>query len=412
MSEEIDDIIAEEVESISSLEAELIDVTTALEQIQAECGVSKQLALSVEHYLPEDLPIASYTRTPTRTNYDVTVASLEDRKNAIIGAIVLALVAIIGKLIEWLFNRKSRQEMEKAAETIRNIKAESEELDKTAKSTKNSGNVSGDEETFDYDDSRRKADKEIKLLADDYNKRLEEFWNYFVESNFTKLQSKYKSMFGAQEDILVDYVDNIVGAMDYYKDLVTRDHENPISASSEFDSLTGLLSDKAQYIKGKLSGFSDVSPTMSNKVFLQDVMRAVKVDVDQEQAQPGRELRRQDAIDHLTTLVTHSDIGAHFEGQVRDPFFWRDDRMVQRRLKGLKKSAEGLKRYTEVQSDIVQVANMAKDSLKILRREVWGVMTFVKVLETLTDNQEKCFNLLLEYSKKRYAIEKKYLTVK
>lgn len=419
MNDEIEDIISDEVETITTLEAELIDVTAALEQIEEESGVTKQLALSVEQYLPEDLPVASFTQMPTRTNYEVTVTSLENRKNAIIGAIVVALIAIVSKLIEWVFSRKSRQEMDKAVERIQSLKAESENIDRKAKETKHNGNVSDDGKTFEYSGQRRKADDEIKALAKTYGEKLESVWNQFVQQNFIRLESKNRSLFELQEDVLVGYVNNVIASMDYFKDLVDRDHESLISASSEFDSLIGLLSDKAKYLRGKVdSGYvandsRGQTGASGHGLFFQDTMRDVKEQVDYEQSQPGADMKRPgESIDVISDLVAAGSIDPHFKHQVRDPFFWRDDRVVQRNLKDLKKNSESLKNHTDVRSELPQVAIMAKDALKILRREVWAIMAFVKILESLTENQEKCVKVLLEYNEKRVNIEKKHLMVK
>lgn len=84
----------------------LMDISHAMENIITEGGVNRELAASFEDILDPTTPLNTFTKTPTKTNYNKFIASLEDKNVSMWVAIGVAIAALIAKVIMWIFDRK------------------------------------------------------------------------------------------------------------------------------------------------------------------------------------------------------------------------------------------------------------------------------------------------------------------
>lgn len=116
----------------------LLDIRLTLEKIEESGGVSRDMVTSFEDILPDNLPVKSFTRIPTETNLDTTVASLENDNKGWIVMIGIAIAGLIAKIVMWLFDRNSGkpsdEQVDQAVDTAQdNIKREEEASHKTRK---------------------------------------------------------------------------------------------------------------------------------------------------------------------------------------------------------------------------------------------------------------------------------------
>lgn len=86
---------------------QLLDIRTVIDQMMDSDGVSRGMVAALESHLPEDLPLQSFTRTPTRTNFEQIKVSLEERNWGLIATIGIAIAGLIARIIMWIFDRKS-----------------------------------------------------------------------------------------------------------------------------------------------------------------------------------------------------------------------------------------------------------------------------------------------------------------
>lgn len=94
-------------DELTRCEGELLDIRLGLEAIRENDGINRDLATSLENYLPDDVNLTGFTRTYTHTQLTPVVASLEAGGGNIFVRIGTAIANIISRIIDWLFGRSS-----------------------------------------------------------------------------------------------------------------------------------------------------------------------------------------------------------------------------------------------------------------------------------------------------------------
>lgn len=111
--EQIPELLEEDVveleETMGRSFDSLEDIVSAMESIVRLDGVNKDLAVSFERLLPENVPVNSFTKSPTKTNLKVLVASLEGFVGNVLVAIGAAIATFIVALFARFLRRKSGQ---------------------------------------------------------------------------------------------------------------------------------------------------------------------------------------------------------------------------------------------------------------------------------------------------------------
>jgi hypothetical protein len=96
------------------LKDSLSEVRYGLESILQLDGVNKDLALTLEHIIPDSLPINSFTKEPTHTNVDIVKISLENRLKKVFDAMIEMIKKLFKKIMEWLGLNKGAEKHEEA----------------------------------------------------------------------------------------------------------------------------------------------------------------------------------------------------------------------------------------------------------------------------------------------------------
>ena len=138
MSEALEshDLDDESVDEVANAQAFLIDTIANLEAIATQDGISRDMVVAVEDHLPENIPLLSFTKNPTATNIDVGIEALGKQGWGLIGIIIAAIIALVAKLLSWLFNRSnaggSIRDAEKATRIAKDTKQRIEKLQRDA----------------------------------------------------------------------------------------------------------------------------------------------------------------------------------------------------------------------------------------------------------------------------------------
>lgn len=102
------DIIKNEADSLA-LEDRVNDMLNLIRVLTKEKAMSKTLALEAERLVPGFIKtsIDYYTDAPSKTLYSVSLEDLSNSMKGLIAAIAVATIALIYKLIKWIFGSKS-----------------------------------------------------------------------------------------------------------------------------------------------------------------------------------------------------------------------------------------------------------------------------------------------------------------
>lgn len=164
---------------------QLLDIRLALESMIENDGINRELATSLEAYLPEDLPKNSFTRSFTQTNLETTVVSLEEKNWGIIAMIGIAIAGLIAKIIMWLFDRKNGSSAS-SAEKAEKIAGANE---KVAESTP--------------EDQRREIEKKINDSANGY-------WNAYLEACAIEPTRKMMDFFALEKALYTNRSSSLI----------------------------------------------------------------------------------------------------------------------------------------------------------------------------------------------------------
>lgn len=103
--EEIDITAEQDIEAAG--EEQLAELSGIADNITAAAGVCASDAASleslVEGFLSDRFPIESFTRVPSPTNMKVSLEFIDTNNKLIMGGIIAAGIAIIGKILHWLY---------------------------------------------------------------------------------------------------------------------------------------------------------------------------------------------------------------------------------------------------------------------------------------------------------------------
>tara|TARA_B100000929_G_scaffold275393_1_gene249278 strand:- start:6716 stop:7876 length:1161 start_codon:yes stop_codon:yes gene_type:complete len=177
--------LSDENETITRYHDQLLDIRLGLEAITENDGVNRDIAASLEAYLPDDLPRNAFTRSFTHTNLDATVVSLEEKNWGIIAMIGIAIAGLIAKIIMWLFDRKGASASDSAAKVEKVAVANERAADSSPK------------------DQRQEVEKKI-------NDEVNGYWNAFMEACAIEPTRKMVDFFALEKDLYTNRSSSLI----------------------------------------------------------------------------------------------------------------------------------------------------------------------------------------------------------
>lgn len=177
--------LVDDNEAISRCYDQLLDIRLGLEAISENDGINRDIAASLEAYLPDDLPKNAFTRSFTHTNLEQTVVSLEEKNWGIIAMIGIAIAGLIAKIIMWLFDRKGGS----ASDSMSKVEKVANSNEKVAESSP--------------EEKRREIEKKIN---DETNAN----WNAFKEACAVSPTRKMMDFFSLEKDLYTNRASSLI----------------------------------------------------------------------------------------------------------------------------------------------------------------------------------------------------------
>lgn len=392
--DEIDLLISDDLDKIASLEAELIDVQTALEDLTAQEGVCRSNMASFEAHLPEDYPLTSFTRRPTQTNLEVATVTLENRQSAILTAIAAAVGMLIGRLISWFVEKyRNYRNLKKANDAPERNRKLTEQLERKQEELGHDINLT---------DLVKKHSPKALELEERFNKLFSEYGEAcLLADDFTT------EVFSIQESVYGDFLPKILEYGDYYKRLA-KEESDPISLISEVSTASRFFEVKAQqfYKSFDRSRWRTISEPPNS---FNSLVRAIKSRVDTMRNEPPkRSLLLVDFADKVG--VRGSDFEEPSISQLPNHHFRFEDAYVKRYMRELGKLEKDLKSKQPIRSSEPSFTDGMKSFLFTLQSEIAAIIQYGHILDQMEETEDKLFELVVQYREeqiKSLDLEKK-----
>jgi len=167
--------VMDETERLASLESKFNDLETTLTAMQEHQGVSQAMVASQESLL-DSIPggLRSYTKTPTKVNYSITMEEFGDTASVLIGALITAAMLLMTKIVGWLLdvflgNKKSADSVAQAAENNHVVSEASNKVEAAATPEVRSEIVEAKDELKEQFQSD--LDRNLNMFSDEIVKR-------------------------------------------------------------------------------------------------------------------------------------------------------------------------------------------------------------------------------------------------
>lgn len=130
--------ILDESDAFRRAEEVAIDLESIRDELLENDGVNRQLAAAMESIqaglIPEQYPMASFTKAYSKTNYKVSVEVIDVALATALGVFVGAMLVILAKMFKWMYNAlfsstKSAQKAEVAGKNVTTLAEESRKLE-------------------------------------------------------------------------------------------------------------------------------------------------------------------------------------------------------------------------------------------------------------------------------------------
>lgn len=302
-------------QQVDELRDQLIDGIAALEAIATTGGVSRQMIASFEQFLPDDVPLNSFTRTETQTNLDVATATLENRNWGMIAAIAAAIASIIGTILRVVMAAKGGsatggKSLQEAGERVR------ENQRKLTPAV------------------RSKVDELIKSIEDDLADKVTAY-DYEV---IMKLEPLTRAMMEVGEPIYKSLLPTYKRSLDRVKDILKRHPDESVILAMETERET--LNVICEKISRQLKEVNDRSlqkdDDLSQIKRCDQLIRLAKVQIEEAMQTPSK--RKVDVIDFANLASTR---GVGLGAQVKDVDL-HQSKTIERDLKDAQSTCETL----------------------------------------------------------------------
>lgn len=379
--DEIDLLISDDLDKIASLEAELIDVVTALEDLSVQEGVCRSNMASFEAYLPEDYPLTSFTRRPTQTNLEVATVTLENRQGAILTAIAVAVGMLIGRLISWFIEKyRNYRNLKAANDAAERIRKMNETLSKKREE------LGGNLDLVSL--VKKHSPKALEL-----EERFKELFNEYSEACLHG-DAFVSEVFSIQESVYGDLLPKILEYGDYYKRLAKEDSD-PIGLVSEVSTASRYFETKAQQLHKSFeqSRWRAISgpPNSFNAL-----VRAIKSKADAMRNAPSkRSMTLADFADEVG--VRGSDFESSSIARLPNYHFRFEDAYVKRYMREMGKLEKDLKAKQSIRSSEPLFISGMKSFLLTLQNEISAIIQYGHILDQMEETETKLFELAAQY---------------
>lgn len=377
--DELQLLISDDLDKVASLEAEMIDVVAALEDLAAQDGVSRTNMASFESYLPEDYPLASFTKSPTHTNLGVARVTLESRQNNIVMAIAVAIGALLAKLASWFIDRYRRRKSENLVEdTKKKLKELNTKLE-------NSQLPSG---AFNQTEFAER----ITDLQDKFNQNYTAFAETCLYAEPFVVET-----YGIQEDVFGTVMPKLLEFGDYYDRLVRSDQNAP--------ALLSEIGTAVQYFKALVSrltrSFSKTKLPNETPQNLNEFMRSLDNEASRLRNEPP-----------IKTMVFEDFAKA---AGISEPFtqpkiinlpnarLRYEDSYVSRHMREMESLAKTLSKKTQPKSSDPTTIEGLQQFLKVFQGEVQAFFRYGALLDNMEKTEMDFFEMAFEYKKRRIA---------
>ena len=382
--DELQLLISDDLDKVASLEAEMIDVVAALEDLAAQDGVCRANMASFECYLPEDYPLASFTKSPTHTNLGVAQVTLENRQSLIIAGIAVAVGALLSKLITWFMERYKRMRGDTRAQKTQEA---SKKLNDALKK------VAVPPATL----SATGFDAEITDLQDQFNTKYTGFAEVCLYA-----ESFVQESYSLQMQVFDVVLPKVLEMGDYYERLLNATGD-AMSLSTEVHTAINYFHVLAQKLRQtfKATKLSEMNYTTSFDGIVGQLINE-------------RNRLKEQPPQKTMTFVDFADAVGKDEpfietkiDKLPDYHHRYDDARISRRMRDLEKQAKLLAKKRQPVVTAAYFVEIIKQLLDVIRSEGQAVIRFGGLLDEMENTELDFYAMANEYKRRKVNYAKK-----
>lgn len=368
---------------ILSLESSLLDAKTALARCQRQQGVSRVDLQGFEDLLPDDYPLASFTKKPTQTNYDVATIALENRITQIFMAIVKAIVNLIRRLLKWVFGRRRNEEKvddQKRAAEPKLLKA-----------------------INDASESEGQGSEAFRREVARINERYQGSWNGLTEGMLYKrsdVVDQVKAFFNVRNTVVVEGTAHIADLFDFYQgalEKVSKDQTGGIQPASEMASVWRVIEAHSKEVSSTIDNtFPKVGEVADGKIeTLQQPVSRMRAGIDKlEQGNTSRPFDvwqiMQDYREKRVSFLMDWAEGYDFAFRDRD---------IKRALDTLERVEKDLNRFKPLELDDPELDKASRQTFWALKEEVVAITSYMETASRLNKLDSLIYDSMLSVTK-------------
>jgi hypothetical protein len=376
-SKELD--LMDEEEQLASLEASVCDLHATMEHMLSIEGVSRSMVEAHSEVVKVPGGLNGFTTSPTKVNYEIALEALEDHSNAIIGAIIVLIGAILAKIVGWLLDL-----------FLNNSKTQ----DKVDQVSKNTGAVSDStERVVDAvePEIRREVQKQLDPVKDQYQKEFDSMFNRFAEGvvlreGFHRALVSLAEPMSYEINLVNEAIDMYIKSLKEAERFVPSGLKHDLRMQGHLSRFNSLIDEPV--LPRLQSAFADLYPGIEKIDSEEEFFRILKQHYVEETEAPAKERD----IDYYRGL--HS--GGHWE-----PYDFKTTNNHSE-LEKLKKRVDSLKSVKSLQLTSIPVETAAKNAIRSIKGRIAGLQQYYDLIDKSFKTEGKIMALLGRYVNARF----------
>lgn len=347
---------------VQSLEAQLLDVTVTLEQMEEHGGVSRAMIQPYAEHLSAEYPLGGFTANPSQTNLRPAQVALEARVDQLMKGLLVALGLLLVQLIRWFVQQrrsvKRVEEIKNRAATI--LKKQELPASVSVEFTRISELVASVNDPF------------VSALA-----------AYPKHGGDTA---------GLREQLSVlNKIDRSLARLQFSPPEVVAEREKDIAidATRMYQAIQAAVLEFRRHYEGVVP---NAKPSEPGKIYYGDVvMREYREAVQQFEHEPAKHMSQEDLLKHFYR-------GSDASLSQRYPVFSEylsDKGEFSKRVRELEDVTNSLKKQQANIQDIGATTNLT-ELIKAVYGEVNGSYTWIHTVNTIVGHEAKIYTRLLK----------------
>lgn len=369
----------DEEEQLASLEASVCDLHATMEQMLSIEGVSRSMVEAHSALIKAPGGLNGFTASPTKVNYEIALEALEDHSNAIIGAIIVLIGAILAKIVGWLLDLflNNSKTQGKVDQVSKNTDAVSESTERVMDAAE--------------PETRREVQKQLDPVKEQYQKEFDSIFNRFAEGlvlreGFHRALVSLVEPMSHEINLVNEAIDMYIKSLKEAERFVPSGLKHDLRMQGHLSRFNTLIDEP---VLPRLQGaFSDLYPGIEKIDGEEEFFRILKQHYVEETEAPAKERD----IDYYRGL--HS--GGHWE-----PYDFKTTNNHSE-LEKLKKRVDSLKSVKSLQLTSIPVETAAKNAIRSIKGRIAGLQQYYDLIDKSFKTEGKIMALLGRYVNARF----------